>query len=927
MTRIQLFEHPLAVVEPQVFEVESLGEWLLSHYGAAPSVNVQIFAGQPSADTEITGDIAAIMRGDLPEYVVLQSPGAPALIWAAVAATVAAAVVMTLIPKPEIPSASFNRTQSSPNNALGDRGNKVRMLERVEDIYGTVKSIPSLMMPTYSKYINHLKYEYGYYCVSRGYCDVADIKDGDTLVSEIAGASASVYHPFSSPNSGSPVAQIGSAIPDDILTVSRANEVDGITLKARNQITPSEAVYTFELKLGTTGKISQALKNPNFNEVVAVGNTVVVTMVDYTIASGPAVVTVDPGDQSFTVDSGAELFAELKAGGTFAMSGLTAGANNGTFTVVSKPASNKVTVSSTSLVSATDSNVFCTKTRNYSGSYLVDFVGDGFVTVDLAATTHPQWDVTIQSHTCLIPQTGISEYTDWVTLNDQEMTEVWVNVVAQNGMFKDNGNKITTSVTFELVIDKLDPATLLPPTPGGVRLIQGGTLSGSVSDERALTLEAPLTWVGPCRVRMRRTTPYDSGFNGTVQDEIKWTDLYSVTPVTKNHFGNKTTIHTVTQATTRATAVKSRQLNCIASRRLPVYNGTTFSGVLNADGLLTSGTISATSKLCDIIAAVSVDKKIGARALADDVDMAQIWGVQQQLDAWSSACGQFNYTLDSDTLSYEETLVLIANAGFCIAYRQNGKVRLAFDRLQTASTALFTHRNKKPNAETITRRFANDADYDGVEFTYMDPDSQQNETITLPLDGSYTKLKKYEIAGIRSFTQAWYRANREYRKLIGQRLSIETSTTMDARALLPNARVDIVDNTRYKSYDGEVTGQNGLEITLSKAVEFTPGQSHSIVLMRRDGSLQSIPVTPGSTSKSVVLQSLPSEALVTSYGTDGVRSIYSFAADSARGAMAWLVQEVDVSDGQYCAIKAINYSPDYFASDTLAVPPKATIIN
>ena len=116
---------------------------------------------------------------------------------------------------------------------------------------------------------------------------------------------------------------------------------------------------------------------------------------------------------------------------------------------------------------------------------------------------------------------------------------------------------------------------------------------------------------------------------------------------------------------------------------------------------------------------------------------------------------------------------------------------------------------------------------------------------------------------------------------------------MDARSLLPNTRVDIVDNTRFKSYDGEVTGQSGLVLTLSKRVEFIAGQPHSIVLMRRDGSLQSIPVTAGPTSNSVVLQSLPSEALVTNYGVEGVRSIYSFAADSARGAMAWLVQEVD----------------------------------
>jgi len=518
---------------------------------------------------------------------------------------------------------------------------------------------------------------------------------------------------------------------------------------------------------------------------------------------------------------------------------------------------------------------------------------------------------------------GASERTDWITLPDQDRTEVWINVVAPNGMFKDNGGKSVAAVNYEIQIERLSVAMV----PTGTVETVTGVLSGAVSEERAETLEHATAWTGPARVRMRRTTPYDYAWNGTVQDEIKWNDLYSVSPVSKTDFGNKTTIHTITQATARATAVKSRQLNCLASRRLPTFNGTTFSGAFDATGRHVSGTIEPTSKLVDIIAAVSVDPVIGGRVLADEVDMAQIWSVQQQLDAWNPACGQFNFTLDSDNISFEETLVRIADAGFCIAYRQNGKVRLALDQAQTASTALFTHRNKKPGAEAITRSFANDADYDGVKFVYTDPDSDTSETITLPLDGSYTKLKPFEIAGIRNYEQAWLRASREYRKLLGQRITIETTTTLDARSLLPNARIDVVDNTRFKSYDGEVVGQSGLELTLSQAVAFAAGLPHSIVLMRRDGSLQSIPVTAGSAPNKVVLQSLPSEAITTTYGADGIRTIYSFAADSARGAQAYLVQEIDISDGQYCTVRAINYSPDYYAADYEAIPAKATVIN
>ena len=139
MIRIRLYDHPFAPVEPIVFEAESLGRWLLEHYGTAPAVMVQIFAGEPCAENEITGDVARIMASDQAEYVVLESPGAAIgafivanWIWFAVAAVFAVAAYL-LVPKPAMPG-NVNRTQQSPNNALGSRENKVRLLERVEDI-------------------------------------------------------------------------------------------------------------------------------------------------------------------------------------------------------------------------------------------------------------------------------------------------------------------------------------------------------------------------------------------------------------------------------------------------------------------------------------------------------------------------------------------------------------------------------------------------------------------------------------------------------------------------------------------------------------------------------------------------------------------------------------------------------------------------
>lgn len=927
--KIHLHAHPFAGTPPQTFEASSLGEWLLERYGAVPRVNVQVFRGEPSAETEITGDVPAILENDASAYTVLQSPGMEPATWALMSKimTVISAVSFVaalLAPKPAMP-ANVNRTQASPNNALAERSNQLRMLQRVEDIYGTVKSIPSLMMQTYEKYLLNQKYEYGYYCISRGYCDVAELRDGDTLLADITGAAAAVYEPFTSPNSGSALIQIGDPIIDDILSVARVAAIDGLTLKALNQLqlpTPRGFDFTPHADGGTITQTSDmtAFDTTGVLGTLSAGQTITVTMTDTAGTISPATATVSASANKFTF-AGAEAFLP---GVSVTVTGFLNGGNNGTFTVATST-TGELTVTAGALVDevGTADTSFST-TVNYSGNYEVLSIALPY-TIKLTPASSADWTVPI-AKTCSVQIDDVTEYTDWITLRDIERTEIWCNIVATGGLFLDAGSGPgVASVDYAIEIEQLD-ADLVPL---GVVETVTGTLTGATQSVVADTVEHVTGWTGPARVRARRTSSYPFGFGGTVMDEIKWTDLYSIASVALEHFGNKTTVQTVTKATPRATAVKTRQLNCLASRKLPIYDAATgtFSGAFEASGRLASGTIAATSKLVDIIAAVSADPLIGARDVATEIDMAQIAGVQAQLDAWNTACGQFNYTLDTDNLSFEETVIMVANAGFCIAYRQNGRIRLAFDYAQAQSAALFTHRNKKPRSETVTRKFASDAEYDGIEFVYMDPDSNQQESIVLPSDFSYTRLKKYEIAGIRSFEQAWLRANREYYKLVGQRQSIETVVTLDARSLLPNARIDIVDNTRFKAFDGEVVGQSGLTLTLSQAVRFTPGVPHSIVLMRRDGSLQSIAATAGASANQVVLAGAPSEAIVTTPGAEGIRTIYSFAADGDRGKMAYLVTEIDLAaDPQYATVRAINYSDSYYQKDHAAIPDKRTVI-
>lgn len=942
---ILLHDHPFSGAAPREFRAASIGDWLLGHYGDVPAVTVQVFRGRAaSADTEITADVPALVANDADVYTVLQSPGFEIAIPAALKTIftylqIAAAVYTigsALLGGNRGMPANVNRTSASPNNSLGVRENQLRLRQRWEDIYGEVPAVPSIMAATIIKYVQNRQYEIGYYGISRGYLQILadNVIDGDTKVSEIPGASAAFYAPFTSPNSGDePQLLIGDPIIGGVVSARQNTEVNGYTLKAENQVQLAASdTYTFTPDAGGD-IIVQDNKAPNFSAVAVPGDEIVISAATatYVVAAGgtddveleivAAAKTLQATGTGAPIDWAA---LGLTVGATVTLAGFSISGNNGARVVAAFPAADTVEfTSATGLADETvTASASATWTRSYTGTRIIETVDDGQIRL-----TESVWTFGSSGVAASIQLSDKDHRTPWFTLPDPDLTraEVWVNIVALQGMGRDGGGGLAeTSVSYSIEIERLNATTLAPT--GTVETISS-TLTGKTTDEVAETLEQVTAWVGPCRVRGYRTSPYDYAFNGTIVDEIKWVTLYGITPVEQEHFGAITTVHTVTPATARATSSRSRQLRIDgAARLLPTWSGSAWSGAFDADGRHVSGTIHPTKRIVDILHAVVIDPVIGNRP-ASEVDIAQIWSVQQQLDALHAEAGHFSYTFDNDAMSVEEHLEIIARVGFSRVTQQNGKLRLALDRRQDSSSRLLTHRNKVPASETLTRTFARAAEWDGVEFAYWDPGTKQIETIRLPQDGSARRPQTFEWPGFRNFPQAWLRANREYRRLLGQRMAIETACLLDARSMLPYERVDIVDNTKFKSFDGEVIGQSGLTLRLSQRVEFTPGEEHSIVLMKRDGSVQSIPCTAGADNKHVVLQSLPAEAVVTEHGPDGVRTIFSFAADSARDAMAYLIDEIDPPSGGSVKVRAINYSHDYYSADTEPIPDSAGVIN
>lgn len=906
MIEIRYHAHPMCKAE--VLHVPSLAVWLLDQPRDTPLAlyaDGKMLTG-PDDVLQVTGPVTAV-----------REPGAAAGGWAAIQAVLVQAAVAIAVSyvigaltatSRTAGDSDQNRTTKSPNNQLGSRDNQVRVLQRVEDIFGRVKSTPSLMMPTYFKYVNHRQVEYGYYCVGRGYYDVSELRDGDTLLSDFSRASAAVYAPFTSPGRGAPQLQIGPAITDPVLTAQRNEQVDGITLQPLNKL-QIIGEQTWDMD-GPSGRITQKSGYPGIGIVAEPGVTLTFNgtsggygnQAQYEFSYAGGVVT-------------SSFFSSRNVGDSFQATNGDANSPFAvwtTFTILTKPFPTQATVSPTWEF---NNGNFWTRSPlppvNFTAE--IDAVGELFVIVSGAS-----FPTATEVRGTAVVHNGVeSEWTNWMTSNSSTATSAWMNVTAVGGLYRDDGKgQQPITVAYQFEIRRLD---------GTGTYMVNSSLTGQGQDMRAETVESILPWTGGFQVRARRTTPYDSGFQGAVVDEIKWSDLYAISAVTRENFGNKTTIQTVMYATPRATSVRSRQLNCWAFRKLPTFNGSAWSGGFDSDGRHVSGTISTTARASDIIGNMVMDRRIGNRPISD-ADMHQIYATQLQIEAWRVDCGEFNYTFDSKDSSLEDMVGIVAQAVFCVAFRQAGKIRLFFDRPQTQSQTLLSHRNKRPDAETFTRSFRNDSDYDGVEITYSDRLSTQAEKIRLPLDGSARHYKIIEMPGVTRYEQAWMHANRQYNQLLNQRIVVDTEVTQIGRLVTPGSLVDIVDNTRFQSYDGNVIGQDGLTLKLSQPVDVEP--TSDIVLMNRDGSVESIPVTAGADRFHVVLARYPAQPLVTQLTAEGGEPTeFSVASNDRRKAQTMLVKEVSRSDGEYVKITAVNYSDAYYAADFQPIPSRESAIN
>ena len=765
---------------------------------------------------------------------------------------IVATAVTQLIPTPEAQQ-NLNRAQESPNNQLSDRRNRVRTGQRIPDICGEVRSVPDVITSEYARYLDGVEERIGAYCVGRWQISVEDVKDGDDLIDSTSKTQGvNVFYPFTSPNKGN--------LPAQTFGIPISNE-------------PIYGVYTDKNAVGQTlaaPKYETFLISTEGNEFVGVDR---LRGIGYVI---------DPG-----VDFASKyvIGSKIKFYGLWTGYGLSGAIQY----VVLNSRSGSLSVTSTStgrLEFSIDGAPEWLLLPNDNVNYLIlsETIINGVIT-----ERYP----VIES---------IEKFVgDIYRITSTKVDKLLFNVFASNGIYRrnNNGDYDGTTVEFQVFYYRLDDSF------NRIGQIQNKELSisGNTFSDIGVTLEIDLDVPQYVEWYIIRTTIDDEAFPGTIVDSIKLKSAFGLYSVGAIDFGNVTILQTRRRGLPDSSGVSSPELNCRATEMITKYIG---------NGSFEPFRSKNTQAMQSLIAK-AIDPRIGRLAMSE-IDADLFLQIQNEIETYfgDAKAGRCCYTLDSTSISAQDTLYLIANCVNSIIWREGRLLTGFFESPQTFPQMMFTHRSKQPNSETWSRTF--DSEYNGVEFKYSDEASGQQEVLTFPQGAN--NPKSFEIPGIKGVELATWRMMREYNKLKYQRETVDVTVTPEGRFVRPSKLISIVKGTRVGSYDGEVRNANLLTVELSQAVKFTAGDDHYIQFKKRNGGVDVVSCRESILGdRFVELDFAPTEPLY--FGNNAKKTEFSFANEGRAESQLVLPQEIDSSDKYYTSLKCVNYDNRFYQDDPI----------
>ena len=887
------------------------------------------------------------------DYFVLCHAGTPFEIFMVVVMVISAGLaIYTYMNMPEV---NNDQSTGSGNNSLSARQNKPRTSERVPDIYGSVKSTPDSIAPVYRYYADNVQVEECLLDIGTGYFEIDQnkIKEGETPVNSIAGASLSIYEP-NTPIDGPAKIQIGepfSALP---LVTKQVSSIDGkqellspnssnlnytgvsfsgnkVTVLGGVQYYREETIFVGVQPNGVA--IWQKVRIPIYADFsnnfingeqiiiqnalygsapdsVLSGTTDVTTTGILTIASATDI--IDPQKYK-RIRISALTIEDVEAGqlslaGEYAVSNIVKSGSAGAwfYEVTLAPSfyeSNinfaRMTADGEGILSA----VLTGHNENIllDGTYTISSVSSNEITLVNPASENSDWNklstltaeqINSMQGRSISFRGSVENFIGWYYAGGNDTKGIMINLLAANGIYDGNQSRqVAVEVQYQRVINGVPSGPIYPV---------GITMQGKANsrDQVGATVRENLPFTGQFRFRVKRIN--DNGNAASLIDDVILESAYSFYETKKSVYEHDTVIRL--KRLSIGSGTNATELNMPVTRKLFSYRG----GVKSAERI-------PTNNFADIIINAALDPYIGRFNLSE-IDVLSLYAVSDEVEAYfgtPKAC-EFNYTFDNKNSSYQEMAFAIAEAVFCTARRENGTHFFNFEKETPNSLILFNHRNMKPESLTVSDSFGIQDDYDGIEFKWRDAaDDYAEAVIKLPHDG-LANYKTIESNGVTNPVQAHFLAHRAWNKMRFNRKAIEFTAYGEADLVTRNDRIAVVDSVFKKLASGEIEAQNNTVLTLDNDVKLEAGESYVIHLQLKDGSVDVIDIISQIDDFQIQIARIPLIPLVVS---GVVNATYSITEANARESEAYLIQEKSPSATFESGVSAIKYDSRYYSND------------
>jgi hypothetical protein len=392
---------------------------------------------------------------------------------------------------------------------------------------------------------------------------------------------------------------------------------------------------------------------------------------------------------------------------------------------------------------------------------------------------------------------------------------IGIDFVAPRGLYyaEDNGSLSAKSIGVAVEAREIDEDGV---AIGSYVTLGSRTYTASSATPQRYSLKFAVA-PGRYEVRVKRTSTKDTSTRAG--HDIVWGSLRAYLKDDAT-YGDVTLIAMRMRASDQLSSISSRKINVIATRRLPIWNGSTWSSP------------AATRSIAWALAYCC--KQIG---LTDaQIDLATLL----QLDAtWAARGDTCDGRIDS-TMSFWETLTRIGAAGRCKPYMQSGVVRFFRDQASTLPVAHFGVRNIVKNSLSIDYIMPSQDTADAVSVSYFDGSAWRQKRVLAKLpDSTAAKPAKMDLALVTNRAQAfkegtYQAASNRYRRKV-----IKFTTEMEGFIPSFGDLIAIHHDMPGWGQGGDVVGWDAgtSTLTLSEPLTWEEGETHYIAFAAKNGSM------------------------------------------------------------------------------------------